>query len=198
MSDPGDPPSRDGTEPAAGPLARLFATQLLAVLAITVVLTGIFAVVKRGDSGAGISTSASTSSSSSTPTSPSPSTPASRSASPATTPPSPSTASAAPTSGPPRNRPEVVVFNQSAPGGTGQEVAALLRDKGWTVFKVDNFRGNVSRTTVYYPPGLKGAARRAAEDLPGPVRVRPTFSNLSTTRLTVILTDDFRGSSGAR
>jgi hypothetical protein len=84
------------------------------------------------------------------------------------------------------------MFNQSAPNGSGQVAAGLLRAKGWSVLKVDDFHGNVSRTTVYYPDGLKRAARRAANDLPGNVRVLPKFSNLSETRLTIILTDNFQ------
>ena len=46
-------------------------------------------------------------------------------------------------------------------------------------------------TTVYYPAGAKAEARAAAAGLPTEPRVRPRFGNLSTTRLTVVVTDNY-------
>ena len=200
-----DHPEPERAEPGAGrPLARLFAVQLLAVLGITVVLTAAFALLKGGEDDStttALDTPATTASAttSATPT-PSPAAsgpPAATSAPPPTTAAPPATTAPPSTSATPStasrkpNRPEVVVFNQSAPDGTGQAAAQLLRDQGWTIFKVDDFRGNVSMTTVYYPSGLEKQARRAARVLPGEVRTREKFSNLSDTRLTLILTDDY-------
>jgi hypothetical protein len=181
---------------AGGPLARLFGIQLLAVLAITVVLTGIFALVKGGDDST--TTALDRSAVSATPSADASTTaaPPATTSAPATTSPAPAPTATAPapsTSSRHGNRPEIVVFNQSAPGGSGDVAAQQLRDKGWTVFKVDDFSGNVSTTTVYYPAGLEKAAKRAARALSGDVRTREKFSNLSDTRLTLILTDDYGG-----
>jgi LytR cell envelope-related transcriptional attenuator len=211
MSQPRDDipnkPDKDGA--AGGPLIRLFTMQLLAVLAITVLLTGAFALIKGGDSTDTTSTDTSTDTSSTStaldrqatstppatpPASPStqptgglPSTPASTPAStPTGTPPA-----ASPSTSAPADQPQVVVFNQNGPADSGPDAARRLRDKGWTVFKVDDFRGNVTTTTVYYPDGLAKEARRAARDLPGDVRTRVKFSNLSETRLTLVITDDY-------
>ena len=88
---------------------------------------------------------------------------------------------------------EVVVLNQTARAGLAGTVASRLRDKGWTVPAVGNFRGVVPATTVYYPPGQEAAAQAAAESLPTTPRTRPRFGNLSTSRLTVVVTDTYPG-----
>jgi hypothetical protein len=84
-----------------------------------------------------------------------------------------------------------VVLNQSGRAGLAGRVADRLRKAGWTVQRTGDFSGSVSTTTVYYPAGLADAAKDAADDLPGDPRVKKRFSNLSTTRITVILTDDY-------
>jgi hypothetical protein len=81
------------------------------------------------------------------------------------------------------------VLNQSAPGGSASTVAARVRSRGWVVGRVDDFHGNVSTTTVYYPPGLHSEARDLAGDLSGSPRVLAAFNTISDTRLTVILVD---------
>jgi hypothetical protein len=86
---------------------------------------------------------------------------------------------------------EVVVLNQTSRGGLAARVADVLRGKGWTVPATGNFRGIVPATTVYYPPGAEAQARRAARDLPTEPRLRPRFGNLSTSRLTVVVTDSY-------
>jgi LytR cell envelope-related transcriptional attenuator len=88
---------------------------------------------------------------------------------------------------------EVVVLNQTNRAGLAGVVADRLRAKGWTVGAVGNFHGVVPSTTVYYPPGQEDAARVAADDLPVAPRIMPRFSNLSTTRLTVVVTDSYPG-----
>ena len=87
----------------------------------------------------------------------------------------------------------VVVLNQTSRAGLAGEVATRLRGEGWTVPAVGNFRGVVPATTVYYPPGQEAAAQAAAETLPTTPRIRPRFGNLSTTRLTVVVTDTYPG-----
>jgi cytoskeletal protein RodZ len=88
---------------------------------------------------------------------------------------------------------EVVVLNQTSRAGLAGQVATRLRGEGWTVPAVGNFRGVVPATTVYYPPGQEAAAQAAAESLPTTPRTRPRFGNLSTTRLTVVVTDTYPG-----
>ena len=86
-----------------------------------------------------------------------------------------------------------MVLNQTRRAGLAGTVAQVLRGQGWTVPVVGNFRGVVSATTVYYPPGAQAAALAAAKDLPVPARTRPRFSNLSGSRLTVVVTDSYPG-----
>jgi hypothetical protein len=88
---------------------------------------------------------------------------------------------------------EVVVLNQTRRSGLAGTVADVLRGKGWTVRLVGNFRGVVPATTVYYPVGAEAAAQAAAEALPTGPRIRPRFGNLSTSRLTVVVTDSYPG-----
>ena len=82
-------------------------------------------------------------------------------------------------------------MNQSGGNSLAQKVAARLRQAGWTVKQTSSFRGSVSTTTVYYPRGLRAQASKLAKDLPGDPRVKERFSNLSATRLTVVLTNDY-------
>jgi hypothetical protein len=86
---------------------------------------------------------------------------------------------------------EVVVLNATSRKGLAGTVAQRLRDKGWKVALVGNFRGNVTATTVYYPPGAQADAEAAAAGLPTEPRVRPRFGNLSTSRLTVVVTESY-------
>jgi hypothetical protein len=88
---------------------------------------------------------------------------------------------------------QVVVLNQTSRAGLASRVADTLRADGWTVAAVGNFRGIVPATTVYYPPGEELAAQTAAEDLQSTPRIRPRFGNLSTSRLTVVVTDSYPG-----
>ena len=86
---------------------------------------------------------------------------------------------------------QVVVLNQTTRRGLAATVAQTLRSSGWPVPAVGNFRGIVPSTTVYYPPGGEASALAVAADLPVEPRVRPSFGNLSETRLTVVVTDSY-------
>ena len=86
---------------------------------------------------------------------------------------------------------QVVVLNQTSRRGLASTVAEELRSAGWPVPAVGNFRGIVPSTTVYYPPGGEAGALAVAADLPVEPRVRPSFGNLSETRLTVVVTDSY-------
>lgn len=88
---------------------------------------------------------------------------------------------------------EVVVLNQTSRRGLAGSVADALRAEGWDVYAVGNFRGVVPDTTVYHPEGAEAEALAVARDLPTEPRVKPRFGNLSTTRLTVVVTDSYPG-----
>jgi len=95
--------------------------------------------------------------------------------------------SAAPSTTPAETTPRVDVLNQSAPGGSASQTADLLRTQGWRIGRVDDFRGNISETTVYFSPGLRAEARQLRRDLAQDVRLQPAFSTLKPGRLSVIL-----------
>ena len=190
-------PTGDSTPPEPGPVAlvaRLLTVQLLAVIGVAAVIAVVFALAGwgTGDSVTAVPGATTSSATDSAGTDPAPETSAST---PVTTPPAtspPATAPAASTpaaSTPSSDLPKVDVLNQSAPGGSASTIAARVRSRGWVVGRVDDFHGNVSTTTVYYPPGLRSEARDLADDLSGSPRVQAAFNTISDTRLTVILVD---------
>jgi LytR cell envelope-related transcriptional attenuator len=190
-------PTGDSTPPEPGPVAlvaRLLTVQLLAVIGVAAVIAVVFALAGwgTGDSVTAVPGATTSSATDSAGTDPAPETSAST---PVTTPPAtspPATAPAASTpaaSTPSSDLPKVDVLNQSAPGGSASTVAARVRSRGWVVGRVDDFHGNVSTTTVYYPPGLHSEAKDLADDLSGSPRVQEAFNTISDTRLTVILVD---------
>ncbi len=79
------------------------------------------------------------------------------------------------------------MLNQSAGNGAGSAAADQLRAAGWRIGRVDDFRGNISTTTIYFPPGLRKEARTLARAMPGSQRILPAFGTISSTRLSVIL-----------
>ena len=180
----------DRPEPEQGPigqLVRLFLTQLLAVVAIAAVITAVVSWTGAGlDDDVTAAPADVTESASPRPDSSS--APATTSSAPAT--PAPSSTSAAPTkSSPESTLPLVDVLNQSAPGGSASQLADQLRQRGWRIGRVDDFRGNVSTTTVYWlTPDMRRDARRVSRDLGG-VRVQQGFSTLVEGRISVILVD---------
>jgi hypothetical protein len=170
-----------------GQLVRLLLTQLLAVVAIATVITVVVAWTGAGldddvtatpATSSGSATPKSDASPTATSTPPSSSAPATPEASS----PTPSSSST-----PAQSEPLVDVLNQSAGDGAASQAADQLRAAGWRIGRVDDFRGNVSETTVYYPPGLRAEARRLRGDLPGSPRVQPAFRTLKAGRLSVIL-----------
>lgn len=81
----------------------------------------------------------------------------------------------------------VDVYNNSPVTGLAAQTSAALRGLGWTVGNEDNWYGDISENTVYYPAALADQAERLADDL-GIARVRPAVSPMSFDRLTLILT----------
>jgi hypothetical protein len=182
-----NPISREG---AWGAVARLLAVQLLVVVTVTAVITGVYALTGGGGNQATPGSSGqNTPSASHPPSSPPPTQPtADPSAEPSSATSSPSTP--ATSSQPPvrTHHLKVDVLNQSAPKGTAARFAARVRGLHWRIGRISNFNGTVSTTTVYYPQGKAKAAQELARGLPGNPRVLPRFSTLSDSRLTVVLT----------
>jgi hypothetical protein len=198
-------PGREETGPVAA-VARLFGLQLAAVVAIATAITLVVVAFGLGDDEVRTGLPGTTSSSpaageTATETSPSSTPSATRTKRDRATPsktaaPPPSTAESSPeqsataTSTGGDKRPKVDVLNQSAGQGAAEETAGLLRDAGWRVGRVDDFRGTVRTTTVYYlDDDLRRDANKLARDLPGSVRVLEGFSTLSEKRLSVVLVD---------
>ena len=187
--------SRRGAHRSGRDIAGALVPSLLAVLAVTAMITALY--VWRGETPDTATPASATTQQSSTAPAPSTSAPnATTSKAPVkpaptpTTSPAPSTKTST-TSADRVGDLEVVVLNQTSRKGLAGTVAQRLRDKGWTVALISNFRGNVTATTVYYPPGAKAEAEAAAAALPVEPRVRPRFGNLSTSRLTVVVTDSY-------
>jgi hypothetical protein len=191
-------PTGDSTPPEPGPVAlvaRLLTVQLLAVVGVAAVIAVVFSLAGwgTGDSvtavpGATTTSAGDPAGSGTAPGTAAASTPAATP--PATSPPATTPAASTPVaSTPSSDRPKVDVLNQSAPGGSASTVADRVRSHGWVVGRVADFHGNVSTTTVYYPPGLRSEARDLADDLSGSPRVQAGFSTISDSRLTVILVD---------
>ena len=186
---PANEPGPARPEPGpVGQLVRLFLTQLLAVVAIAAVITAVVSWTGAGlDDDVTAAPADVTESADDGPRADA-STPAPSSSAPST--PAPSSTSAAPTTSSPEPAlPRVDVLNQSAASGSATQTADQLRAAGWRIGRVDDFRGNVAETTVYFPPGLRAEARQLRADLPGPPRVLPAFSTLKPGRLSVILVD---------
>jgi hypothetical protein len=193
VTSPTPPGDRPGSEP--GPLtsvARLLLTQLAAVIGVAAVITVVFAFAGLGtgpDDSVTAGASGGPSTSTSTSATGAPSTPASTPPADTTSAAPPTSATDSPSADPVDSRPEVDVLNQSAGRGAAAETAQTLRDDGWQIGRIDNFRGNISTTTVYWlDRSDRRDARRLAELLGG-VRVQEGFSTLRSGRLSVVLVD---------
>jgi LytR cell envelope-related transcriptional attenuator len=197
----GDNGSVNGEDTTPSGWTRILLPPFLAVTAVAAILTTLYIWLGPQDTlgeaafGRPTPTSPAAASTTGTPTktksAPPKSSPSTPTPTTSTSTPSPSTATPEESETPEPDRPEVVVLNQSAREGLASRVAREVRQKGWEVNKVGNFRGTVSTTTVYYPVGLAKDANALAKDLPGDPRVKERFSNLSQTRLTIVLTDDY-------
>jgi hypothetical protein len=81
----------------------------------------------------------------------------------------------------------VTVFNQTTVPGAAAALAATLRADGWPIAGVDNWRGFVPATTVYYWPGDADSALRLARESDVINRVRPATPPMPTGSLVVII-----------
>jgi hypothetical protein len=114
------------------------------------------------------------------PTTPAPTTPTSDAP---TTEPTPSDE---PTDEAPKRTAAVSVLNNTTIRGLASTFSSKVRESGWTVAVVGNWRGSVPGNTVYYPPGQKAQAELLGDDV-GIGRVLPSVSPMSMDRLTIIL-----------
>lgn len=89
-------------------------------------------------------------------------------------------------------RPAVEIYNNTTTRGLAERVGDRARAAGWRVAGVDNWRGKVATSTVYYPLGWRDFATALAADI-GVGRVKEALDNMKTDRLTVILTNDYSG-----
>ena len=167
-------------------VARLFLLQLLAVLGVAAVLATVFTLTGRG-TGTDAPAANDAARAASAAASPSGSTTAPASTAPAAPAPASTTAAGTPATSAAPELPKVDVLNQSAGNGAGSAAADQLRAAGWRIGRVDDFRGNISTTTIYFPPGLRKEARTLARAMPGSQRILPAFGTISSTRLSVIL-----------
>lgn len=200
---PSQPPptrTRHGAHRGGGGLAGALVPSLLAVAAVVALITALAVWQSEEPSRPGAVAAATQQAlregrSDPAASAPTPSSPATTTAPPAGSATGSPTTGSTETAADPvdRSSVEVVVLNQTSRSGLAGSVAERLRDVGWTVPAVGNFTGIVPATTVYYPPGAQQAALAVARDLPTEPRTRPRFGNLSTTRLTVVVTDSYPG-----
>jgi hypothetical protein len=174
-----------GPEPV-GP-RRAMAGALLALGGVVLGIVLLYAFRHDGDGGQGPTVALPTTRPSARATSPAPRT----SAHPTTRP------SVRPTAGPttaPLAAPirPVWVLNNSRIHHLADRSAAKFRAGGWPVRGTGNYRGGtIAQTTIYYAPGQLGSAQRFAKQFDIP-RVRPRFSGLPGSGLTVVVTRDYR------
>ena len=85
----------------------------------------------------------------------------------------------------------VSVLNNSRRTGLAHTAAAQVAAHGWPIAKVGNFTGRVPISTLYYAPGQFASAQRLARAMPSIQRVRPRFSGLPTSGLTLVVTREW-------
>lgn len=80
----------------------------------------------------------------------------------------------------------IVVYNNTVSRGYAARTADEAKALGWNVVMVENWKGSVPSSTVFYSVGLEAEARALAEDL-GVNRVVPNHSGISLKGLSVVL-----------
>ena len=206
MTDTTTPPA-DGSNrrraPRSGPenLRRIVVPALLAVASIVALLVAFNSCSDPYDQGEGLvtpigqptlsptpTTPSSTPTDSSTPTPTVTSSP-SVSASTTPTPTASQTASPSPTPTLAPKRP-VVVLNGTTTIGLAAAYRLKVTRAGWNVVSIGNWtRSSVSATTIFYPSGFKASAKRLADDLSGTQLTREALSGMSSTELTIVVTN---------
>jgi hypothetical protein len=85
----------------------------------------------------------------------------------------------------------LTVLNNSNINGLAHRAAAKYRAMGWPIKLEGSFRGRIPVTTVYYAPGQQASAELLQKEFPAIQRVRPRFTGLPGSGLTVVLTRDY-------
>ncbi|MBC7631978.1 LytR C-terminal domain-containing protein [Aeromicrobium sp.] len=80
----------------------------------------------------------------------------------------------------------VSVLNNTRNPGLAGSFAARVRQTGWVVASVGNWRGSVPGNTVYYPAGFQDRASLLGSDV-GIGRILPGVTPMRMDRLTIIL-----------
>jgi hypothetical protein len=88
-------------------------------------------------------------------------------------------------------RPALTVLNNSKVHDLAARAALRYQHAGWPIRLVGAFRGRIPVTTVYYAPGQQASALLLQRQFPAIERVRPRFSGLPGSGLTVVLTRDY-------
>lgn len=116
-------------------------------------------------------------------------TPGATTPSPAKTTPAPEETTPAPTktTAPPVARDvQVSVLNNTTIRGLAASYSNTVRQAGWTLGGIGNWRGSVGGNTVYYPAAYEAQGKLLAKDL-DISRVLPVVAGMRTDRLTIIL-----------
>ena len=85
----------------------------------------------------------------------------------------------------------LTVLNNSNVNHLAARAAEKYRAAGWPIKDTGSFTGRIPVTTVYYAPGQQASAQRLQKEFPAIQRVRPRFSTLPGSGLTVVLTRDY-------
>jgi LytR cell envelope-related transcriptional attenuator len=104
---------------------------------------------------------------------------------------------AEPVTAPPELRSEVGILNATDVDGLAGQAQEALEDGGWSVPATDTYSGDIEVTTVYYPPDEAESARALAAQFPEIRAVEPTIEGLTSSRLVLVLADDYAEAVGA-
>jgi hypothetical protein len=85
----------------------------------------------------------------------------------------------------------VTVLNNSRRTGLASRAAAQLKDGGWPIKVVGNFRGRIPESTVYYASGQARVAAALAHQFAAVRRVLPRFRGLPGSGLTLVVTREW-------
>ena len=81
---------------------------------------------------------------------------------------------------------DVAVLNATRTTGLARQVSGRIREAGWTVAAVGNWRQGAAQTAVHFPRGHKDEAKLLAKDLDIDA-VLPSIGGMRSDRLAVIL-----------
>jgi hypothetical protein len=86
----------------------------------------------------------------------------------------------------------LLVLNDSRIAGLAARAARDFHAAGWPIAGTGNYAGQVPRTTVFYAPGQRAAARLLMSRFPAITRLLPRFRGLPGSGLTVVVTRYYR------